>query len=1600
MFLFFISLLCSIIFVTTANAGVTIEGDSTLYTVAIGDTLPVTSMSSLQVGENFVEWEIVSGTGNFIDKYVDSTGFIPSSDSVVIRRVTQALPVYEISDKPTTFYFNENSAKIPQNGLYGIRMSFETDNGGDYALVYKTGQSVNVIYYYEDSTFTKNTPDDTTYTFYAQQDCRNGRCVIKTPPKTKVYVFVYLPPGPNSDMEDALTVQMVPSHTLQLTSTGSGALYLHCMDTIQNPCKWILDTDTIQLGCYPDRGLAFDRWEVASGSCSLLDSDNMYAKVVNMTDDCKVNVVFRNGIVYPITDVSTEYNFHKHIYSQANATLGPGVRLSFVAPTTGTYKIIVTNGFSQDRFYYFRFSGFFAKEERNIEVIDSYVDTLSLAAGDTVGVLVYNDLKTDSVFFINYTMQAYKLSLSQDGHGKVSPSGGYSTAYANTRYPVTAEANTGYRFSDWQVVSGSAVIDDKYAPNTFAMVTANSELKATFRPVSLCTLSTAKKTFNYEKDFYDESSLSEIRLTWTPPDSAYYVLRFDPVDDLNAFVYGYGTDGTFTTPVSYNSAYQAIGVIFKGTPNVPLYWTIQEYSSSIPNKSFTAWVAASPYVLKVKPSKEGYIEPSNTIYTTPNFNTPVAAIPYVGYKFNSWEKVNGNVTISSLYNAKTSVVLMDSVCTIKATYVKDKTVEPVLNISKLDVSNYPEICTHVSIVDSKTGRPFNGLGADDIDLTQDGQKIRPQVTTSKALGGASVVIVVDESPSMAQNNRMQKAKDAIRSFIFNMGPYDRTAIVGFRGYDDSTFVHQTMTSDKKLLLNAVNTLITEGYGTNVLNGAFDGLKEIVNETNTTAVIILSDGENNAGITDISVVTDEAKRKNTSIYSIALETSAKSPLKELAESSGGMFVSTNDASELTDIYADIRKDILSQHIICYQTPDTIPNDDAHNVVIGMTFNKRTTKDSAQWSEKSIPPKVNLTEDTWDKIRTSQQADTSITISAYITTSIGVRNADVFLRNSSTANTQFTSYSMQHVKDSLWEYTVPTNLVVAPGIDFYIVATDSAGQSGKSPRVSNLTLEPYTIFIDNDIPVVKEVSIVCEDSTSEFKTFTFQLIDSNGIYGVQLFYKGEDDVIYQVNPFANTFVNDTWTTSVPMNVIEYAGFRYYLRVTDALGASVRYPETGSLTTDACEVKEFIPEPVDSNVVDTIPKDSIPKDTVPKDSTPKDSVPQDTSTTPSDSNMFTIDSLTPSPRDSIVYSLIADKAEIYDKDLDGRADYVRVHFKEARSNNMSGVDSIFWNSNRGEWRYVSSGKMKQNRSDDKWFEGYINTPYKYGLTKADTVRKPFLAFTTVYSDKMENVMLHDKVGAVPTKASKFPGKMGLKEYMDPTSEIPPDTLVIWMSEPIKNVGNEREWENLFRYSKSCEDTASMPLKMKGAPIIRENGQQWTVFLDGYFVKEGFCLSTDPEASYEDQAGNSLGRGGIKIDGKDGKLYLSEVRPLQAVSGIGKTPQWIPPDGTDWEPLPDTLSALSVKSSMPYTAEVYIFSSIATYVAHFEQKFGYNGEMEQSIRGNSGDLFRQGYLHWNNRSEKGRKVGTGIYIWKIFFKFEDGHKETRIVKTGVYRR
>ncbi|MBR3670443.1 MAG: VWA domain-containing protein [Fibrobacter sp.] len=1564
---FIILFLCFLVFTTEVGAKVTIEKDTTTYNVAVGDTLSITARRLLAVGENFIKWEVVSGTGQFTDATADSSGFIPTSSDAVIRMVTQTLPTYEISENLQALSFYKSSTKIPRLSQYGIRMNYKATEDGQFAFVYKSGQGLTPMYFAGDSTFTTSAA---TSVFSANTSCtftttREVKCVFKATANTNNYFCAVLAYYPNHDMKDSAYFGITRTHTVTVTHSGQGAAYIDSLNLKALSYSKIISLDSTKIYAIPDTNYVFDHWEVTSGTCSIRDTKKDTSLVYDVKSDCKINAIFTPGSIYTITSTPTQYNFTENSYAKKISSGHAGVRFTFTAPSSGSYTFITSTDISSDSIFYLRYTNStYSTLAQNKKFNGTVSDKLTLTAGQVVSIVISNSSnKNDNPFYINYASQAYKILLSTDGNGTTTPVAGYDTAYAGSKYSISAEANTGYRFSNWQTISGTPTLDDAKAPYTYITINSATELKATFKPSTIHSLTKTKQSFNYQDNYYNESTLSAIRFTWTPPDTNTYVINFEQINPIGGIFKSYGTDKTFTTVESEKAASGSTGFTFKGTPGTPLYWTLQDSSSNIPNKSFNAWIS-TPYILNVKTSDQGSVNPFGKVYMTPGEKIILTAWPYGGYVFKSWINTEGDLTITEPGESRTAVYQKDSLCTIKATYTVDPAADPLLKIMNIDLSNYPQICTQVSVTDNQNGHSFYGMVPDDFVMTEDGNRIYPQVTSINNISGVSVVIVVDESSSMTINNRMTKAKDAIRKFVENMGPYDRTSIVGFRGYD-STTVHQTMTSDKYSLMKAIDSISAVADMTNIITGTIAGLNQIVNETNPTAVIVFSDGDSNSGSRDVRGTVELAKDKRTTIYSIALESETKYPLENLAVGSGGTFSIASDADELAGLYAAIRDNIMSQYLVCYQTSDTIQNGETHNVVISTKFNKKTTVDSTKWSENATPPVITLTDETWNLINTPQNSTDVIKIGAYITAPLSIKSAELHIRTSSTTNAPFQQYNLQHVSGNLWEFTVPTSIAQAPGVDFYIIVEDSLGQLGKSPKIPTPSREPYTIFIDNDIPSVTEISAACEDSTKDTKTFRYKIKDNDGIYNATLFYKESRAIIYQEITLIYSAQDGLWVGSIPASTNDYESVNYYVRVTDTKGATIRDPKNGYSTTDACRVK--VPQqPEDSSKTDPTP----------------------------------VDTTTPSPRDSIVYSLIADTAEIYDKDLDGKADFVRIHFKEERDDNITSIDSIFWNSNRGEWRYAPTEKIKKSREDRSWIEAYINKPFNYGLTKADTVHKPFLSFTTAQSDKLENVVLNDKVGAVPAKATKAPGKIGLEEYMNPGATNPPDTLIIRMSEPIKNIGKEKAWKELFRYSSSCKDTVSQPIPLKEDPIIRENGQVWTLILDGYSIKTGFCLFSNPSATYEDLVGNSLGRGGVEIEGKDGMFYLGTVKPLQPVSGIGKTPKWIPPGSSDWETLPDTISAISVKTMSPYTAEIYIFDGIATYVTHFKQKFGNNGEMDDPARGNSSDPTKLGFLYWDQRAENGRRAGTGIYIWKIIFKFEDGHKETRTIKTGIYRR
>ena len=647
---FFKLLFCTLVFTICASADVLIEGDTTAITSSIGDTVSITSRKALKYGENFVKWEIVSGSGKFVDATADSTGFITSSNEAVIRIVTQTLPIYDLSESPQVFNFYKSSTKIPRASQYGIRMNYKTTEEGQFAFIYKSNQGLSPIYFVEDSTFTTAAP---TSVYSASTSCtytktREVKCVFRTTANTNNYFCASLAYYPNHDMKDSAYFWVAPTHTVSVTHSGQGTAYIDSLNLKALSYSRIIDLDSIKIYATPDTDYVFDHWEVTSGTCSIHDTKKETTMVFDVKTDCQINAIFNPGTIYNITATPTKYNFTDNSYAKTMSGGHTGVRFTFTAPSDGYYTFITSTDLSNDSIYYLRYTNSTYKTLAiNKKFNGTASDKVSLTAGQVVSIVVSNSSnKKDNPFYINYASQAYKIILTTDGNGKTKPAAGYDTAYVGSKYSISAEANTGFRFSNWQTVSGTPTLDDTSAPYTYVTINSASELKALFKPSTICTLTRTKQAFNYQDNYYNESTLSAIRFTWTPPDTNIYVIRFEQVDPIGGILKDYGNDNTFSNVKSETAVSGSAGFTFKGTPGTPLYWTIQDSSSNIPNKSFNAWIS-TPYILNVRTSNEGSVNPYGKVYTTPGEKTILTAWPYGGYVFKSWIDIDGDMTITA-----------------------------------------------------------------------------------------------------------------------------------------------------------------------------------------------------------------------------------------------------------------------------------------------------------------------------------------------------------------------------------------------------------------------------------------------------------------------------------------------------------------------------------------------------------------------------------------------------------------------------------------------------------------------------------------------------------------------------------------------------------------------------------------------------------------------------------------------------------------------------------------------------------------------------------------------------------------------------------------
>ncbi len=229
--------------------------------------------------------------------------------------------------------------------------------------------------------------------------------------------------------------------------------------------------------------------------------------------------------------------------------------------------------------------------------------------------------------------------------------------------------------------------------------------------------------------------------------------------------------------------------------------------------------------------------------------------------------------------------------------------------------NLVELYTTVT---DRSGRLVRDLAAEDFQVLEDG---RAQAITKFELVEdlpLTLGITIDTSGSMVSS--LPEAQRAAQAFLENIiTPRDRYFAVSFA---DKPSILNAPTDDVRAVENILAGLRSEGW-TSLHDAVVTTLYYFRGVRGRRAMILLSDGDDNASGVAFRDALEFARRSGVAIYSIGLnipglDLTVRNKLTNLAEETGGRTFFISKAEELVGVYDEIEEELRSQYLVAYSS----------------------------------------------------------------------------------------------------------------------------------------------------------------------------------------------------------------------------------------------------------------------------------------------------------------------------------------------------------------------------------------------------------------------------------------------------------------------------------------------------------------------------------------------------------------------------------------------------------------------------------------------------------------------------------------------------------
>ncbi len=251
---------------------------------------------------------------------------------------------------------------------------------------------------------------------------------------------------------------------------------------------------------------------------------------------------------------------------------------------------------------------------------------------------------------------------------------------------------------------------------------------------------------------------------------------------------------------------------------------------------------------------------------------------------------------------------------------------PEVVVTQPDESRFPEISVYFEL-----RRPDGSFLLDAereaFRVTEDGRD-RPilgfDAPVTVRAQPSTIVLVLDQSGSMLQGDRIGALKRAVASFVGAMPPGSKVAVIAF---SSQVRLVCPFTTDRGRILRAVNELEAEG-ATRYFDAVAAALALLSEETGRRAVLAMTDGKDTqsqrAGLGSVIAL---ARKINLPVHTLGLGDEldeASRSLEKIASETRGQHYSAADAAGLRGIYEEIARRLGSTYRLTYATDRRIPD----------------------------------------------------------------------------------------------------------------------------------------------------------------------------------------------------------------------------------------------------------------------------------------------------------------------------------------------------------------------------------------------------------------------------------------------------------------------------------------------------------------------------------------------------------------------------------------------------------------------------------------------------------------------------------------------------